>query len=177
MKPAFKTHGHHRGHGDAGFDEGRRRRERIFEHGDLRVLVLHLLQDQPRHGYELIRAIGELVGGDYTPSPGTVYPTLTLLEDLGHAQVSDEDGRKRYALTEAGQTEAQAQAATVQTLLDKLQHLRQRHAGHRPPEIMRAMDNLKAALRGRIDRQGPDQELVQRIAEVIDQAAQAVERL
>ena len=169
-------HGHPR-HGDPLDPGAHRRRERRFESGDVRLLVLHLLQAQPRHGYEVIRALGELVGGDYTPSPGTIYPTLTLLEDLGHAQVSEAQGRKQYAITPEGEAELQAQLALLPGLLDKLQQGQMRHAGHRPPEILRAMDNLKAAMRLRIDRTGPDADLVQAIAGVIDRAAQDIERL
>lgn len=173
-------HGHPGEHGDRGHHGGHgehRRRERVFESGDVRLLVLYILHGQDSHGYEVIRAIGELVGGDYQPSPGTIYPTLTLLEDLGHAQAQEEAGRKRYAITDIGRAELQAQDALLQALLGKLQHLRQRHAGHRPPELLRAMDNLKSAMRLRIDRTGPDQDLVQRIAAVIDRAAQDIERL
>ena len=59
------------------------RRERLFGSGDLKFVVLHLVAQKPAHGYEIIKALSELVGGDYSPSPGTVYPTLAMLEDLG----------------------------------------------------------------------------------------------
>jgi DNA-binding PadR family transcriptional regulator len=76
---------------------------RMFGHGDLKLLLLALIEQQPRHGYELIRIIEQMFHGLYAPSPGAVYPTLTLLEDLGHAAVkSEEGGRKLYAITDAG---------------------------------------------------------------------------
>jgi hypothetical protein len=66
---------------------------RFFAHGDLRLVILHLIADKPRHGYELIKAIEEQVAGAYSPSPGVIYPTLTLLEELGYVTVSTGDGR------------------------------------------------------------------------------------
>ena len=76
------------------------RRERVFEQGDLCLLLLKLVSEKPRHGYDLIKAIEDAVGGAYSPSPGVVYPTLTLLEDLGYAKVEEaEGGKKLYAIT------------------------------------------------------------------------------
>ena len=75
-------HGHGHGHGRHGL-------RRFFAHGDLRLVVLHLIGEKPRHGYELIKAIEESVSGAYSPSPGTIYPTLTMLEDQGYVRVSD----------------------------------------------------------------------------------------
>src|SRR5512134_1634402 len=77
---------------------GRHRRPgRIFEQGDLKYVILKLLAEKPRHGYEIIKELEDRFGGAYSPSPGTVYPTLTMLEDLGYAQVNtDESGRKTY---------------------------------------------------------------------------------
>src|SRR5437763_13926005 len=90
--------GHRGGRGHRGF--GLRR---MFEQVDLRFVILHLLSEKPRHGYEIIKAIEERFGGMYSPSPGVVYPTLTLLEELGHATVTAaEAGKKLYAITEAG---------------------------------------------------------------------------
>lgn len=76
--------------------------ERLFEKGDFKYVVLYLLDEKPRHGYEIIRALGERFGGAYTPSPGAVYPTLQMLEDMGHVSAARQDGRKTYALTPAG---------------------------------------------------------------------------
>jgi DNA-binding PadR family transcriptional regulator len=78
------------------------RRGRVFEKGDLKYVILDLLKDEPSHGYELIRALEERSGGFYSPSPGSVYPTLQLLEDLGHVTVIQRDGKKVYTITEEG---------------------------------------------------------------------------
>lgn len=87
------------GHGHAAF-----RRPVFFERGSLKYLILDLLSQKPRHGYEIIREIEEKSGGYYSPSPGTVYPTLQMLEDLGHVQVKEQDGKKVYELTDEGKT-------------------------------------------------------------------------
>jgi len=68
---------------------------RFFAHGDLRLVSLHLIAEKPRHGYEIIKAIEEHVGGAYSPSPGVIYPTLTLLEELGYVTVTAGDGVKK----------------------------------------------------------------------------------
>ena len=107
-------HGHHfgqRGHrhgfgrerwGDG--EEGRGgRRRRILDSNELRLVLLKLIADQPRHGYELIRAIEDLTGGAYVPSAGVVYPTLTLLQDMGHIEEAASAGaRKAFAVTAEG---------------------------------------------------------------------------
>jgi DNA-binding PadR family transcriptional regulator len=85
-----------RGHG---FGPGR---GRVFGKGDLKYVILDLLQDKPAHGYELIRALEERFRGFYSPSPGSVYPTLQLLEDLGYVTAAQQDGKKVYSITEEG---------------------------------------------------------------------------
>src|SRR5579862_6190435 len=93
--------GHHRHdhrHGARGGRFGR-----FFDHGDLRYVLLGLIAEQPCHGYELIKAIEEKFGGLYSPSPGVIYPTLTLLEELGYIRPEGDDGtRKRFAATQEG---------------------------------------------------------------------------
>ena len=77
---------------------------RMFGPGDLRLVLMALIEQQPRHGYELIKAVEDLFGGAYAPSPGAVYPTLSLLEDQGHlASSTDEGGKRVFSLTEQGQ--------------------------------------------------------------------------
>jgi DNA-binding PadR family transcriptional regulator len=78
------------------------RKGRRFEKGDLRYVILDVLRDQPRHGYDIIRAIGERFGGMYAPSPGTVYPTLQMLEDQGFVTPTQHDGKRVYTITEEG---------------------------------------------------------------------------
>jgi DNA-binding PadR family transcriptional regulator len=172
--------GHHGGHSGHGPFAGERsgRRERIFESGALKLVVLHLVGQQASHGYDLIRAIGDLAGGGYAPSPGAIYPTLTLLEDMGLVEaLSQEGGRKQYAITEAGRAHLGEQGEALQRTLDKLAQGKHRADRGRAPELQRAMDNLKTALRLRFDSVNPpDQATIERIATAIDQAALAIER-
>jgi DNA-binding PadR family transcriptional regulator len=77
-------------------------RENSFQKGDLKYVILDLIKEKPRHGYEIIRELEEASYGFYTPSPGTVYPTLQMLEEMGYATAVERDGRKVYTITEAG---------------------------------------------------------------------------
>ena len=77
-------------------------RDRMFEKGDLKYVILDLLAEKPRHGYEVIRELEERFGGFYSPSPGAVYPTLQMLEDLGYVTSSQQDGKRTYEITEDG---------------------------------------------------------------------------
>ena len=164
-----------RGFGGRGFGPGGGR-PRMFEQGDLRYVVLKLLSEKPAHGYEIIRAVEERFGGAYAPSPGIVYPTLTLLEEQGLIAVVETDGpRKLYGLTEAGRAELDRSAADIERVFARMGEMRQRFGGGAAPEIQRAMENLKAALRLRMDRgEAAD---VSRITAILDGAARAVEEL
>ena len=154
------------------------RRERLFGSGDLKFVVLHLVAQKPAHGYEIIKALSELVGGDYSPSPGTVYPTLAMLEDLGWVSATpDANGRKEYAITAEGRQQLAAQQTDVERVLTHIGHLKSRAHARRIPEIMRAMENLKTALRLRFGDEAPEQEIARRVAEIIDRAAVEIERL
>ncbi len=93
------------------------RPSRIFEKGDLKYVILNLLKDKPSHGYEIIRAMEERFHGFYTPSAGSVYPTLQMLEDMGYVSSSERDGKKVYTITEEGKKFLDEQQGVV----DKIQ--------------------------------------------------------
>lgn len=170
--------GHRGGGGGGGGGHGGGRGQRMFEHGALKLLVLNLLAEQPRLGYEVIKAIEQLVGGDYSPSPGVIYPTLTYLTDVGWAVAEERDGgRKQYTITAEGRAQVEGQKEAIDQVLGRLT-LTRREAGARgAPEIQRAMSNLKTALQMRFAQGEPDRKLIQAVAELIDQAAVAIERL
>jgi len=150
---------------------------RFFAHGDLRLVLLRLIADQPRHGYELIKAVEERAAGAYTPSPGVVYPTLTWLEELGYVAVQgDEGSKKRYAITPEGQTFLDANRATVEGLFARMDEASRAHGGGPAPQIVRAMENLRLALRLRLARGPLTDAQVQAVAAALDAAAGAVER-
>ena len=146
----------------------------MFEQGDLRFVVLKLLEAKPAHGYEIIKTIEERFGGGYAPSPGIVYPTLTLLEEQGLIEaVGSEGPRKLYGLTEDGRVELNQRAADVDRVFARIGEMRQRFGDGPAPEIMRAMENLKAALRLRMSRGMAGD--ISRITAILDRAARDIE--
>jgi DNA-binding PadR family transcriptional regulator len=168
-------HHHRRGHGHRGGD--RFGLGRFFAHGDLRLVILNLIAEKPRHGYEIIKAIEEQVGGAYSPSPGVIYPTLTLLEELGHVTISLGDGAKKlHAITAEGQAYLEAHRPAVDALLARMEEASRVHGGGPAPQIMRAMENMKLALRLRLSRGPLSEEQINAVAAAIDQAATSVER-
>jgi DNA-binding PadR family transcriptional regulator len=149
----------------------------MFEQGDLKLVVLHLLAERPRHGYELIKAIEELAGGDYSPSPGVIYPTLTLLEELGHAVVTREEGGKRqYGITPEGSAYFDTQRELLDRILGRLDSTGSVAEARRAPELQRAMQNFRTALHLRLGRGALAPETRRTIAEAIDRAAIEIER-
>ena len=99
---------------------------RKLSSGDLQLLILSLLAEKPRHGYEVIKALEERSNGYYSPSPGMVYPALTYLDELGHATVEVDGTKKRYSITADGIAHLEANRSTVDTLLEQLAWIGQR---------------------------------------------------
>ncbi len=158
-------HGHR--HGPGG-------RQRMLEHGDLRVLVLHLIDEAPRHGYELIKAVEDLSGGAYAPSPGVIYPTLTMLEELGHIS-SEANGTKRlFSITEAGKETLAASRPAVDAMLARLASGPGRDA---VMPVRRAMENLKTALRMKLGGRGANPETMRQATDMIDELVRRIEAL
>ena len=152
------------------------RRGRLFESGRMKLLVLHLIQQSPKHGYEIIKEISDLVGNGYTPSAGTIYPTLTSLEEMKLINLLDVE-RKQYQITEFGKAYLTEQQDKLKELLEKLRLRREIHSNDELIEIHRAMENLKTALRLKLNSAGLQQEQIYQIAEKIDLAAVAIGRL
>ena len=141
------------------------------------LLILQLLSEKPSYGYELIKSIEERLSGGYAPSPGVVYPTLTLLEERGFAQVVEpsEGGRKTYAITDAGRKELTDNAARLREITERMEHTGHAFRRGRSPQIMRAFRNLGEAVRLRMFRGDLTPEQIAKIAEAIDKAAQAID--
>ena len=176
----FGFHGHFGGRGRGGFEGGHDERGgrgggRFFDQGGLRLVVLKLIADKPRHGYELIKALEEGSGGVYSPSPGVIYPTLTLLEEMGFATASDAgNGRKLFTITPEGQAHLDANSAIVKATFEKMAAIAER-SGAFHPQIARARENLRAALRLKIGAGSLTTEQAEAIAAALDAAAKAVE--
>jgi DNA-binding PadR family transcriptional regulator len=165
------------GHGGYHYGYGRSSRSsRFFDHGDLRLIILAMLNEQPRHGYELIKAFEERTGGAYTPSPGVVYPTLTMLEEQGLTQAVDSDGgKKSYALTDAGREALERDRATIDAVQARMAQASERSSSS-GPRLMRATENLKTALRLKLAQGALTDAQIDTITRAIDDAAGAVEK-
>jgi DNA-binding PadR family transcriptional regulator len=161
-------HEHHRHKGRHG--------GRLLDYGELRLLVVAMISEQPRHGYELMRALEERSNGNYAPSPGVIYPTLAWLEDMGYTTVEAEGGRKSYRITAEGEAFHASNSALIDRLFARLSGNGGVGRHGEPAPVTRGMENLKMALRLRL-RSGPlDPDTADRIAAALDAAAQAVER-
>ncbi len=167
----------HPGRWGRGHERGRwgHRRGRMFDQGDLRLVMLALIAERPRHGYDIIKALEEMTGGEYSPSPGVIYPTLTLLQEQGLVeQVDAEGGKKAYAATDAGRAALDADKANVDQILARLDEVSQRNSTV-GPRVIRAMENLHTALRLKL-AQGPlDEARLVQVVKAIDEAATKVE--
>lgn len=170
----FGRHGP-RGGGRSGPGGGRRR---LFDNDALRLILLKLIADEPRHGYELIRAIEALSGEAYAPSPGVVYPTLTLLADMELiAEQPGEGSRKRFAITDTGMAQLAERKAELETALGRLAALAKKAERTDGGPVRRAMHNLRFALQNRLEKEGADEQTLFDVAALIDEAATKIERL
>ncbi|RIX72451.1 PadR family transcriptional regulator [Acidovorax cavernicola] len=184
-------HPHHchapRGEHEDGFSGGGRGMRggrgggRVFGHGGLRFVLLQLIADKPSHGYELIKAIEDRLGGTYAPSPGVVYPTLTLLEEMGYLSVDTADvgGRKRYTVTDSGREFLAANRDTADAMMARMNGGVDGAGprGGRPPQVTRAIENLKLAMRLRLMGTPLTEQQAHEFAAVLDSAAQQIERI
>lgn len=158
--------------------DGGGRRPRFFGHGDQRLVILDILTHNASHGYELIKAIENMTQGNYTPSPGVIYPTLDYLQDQTYITITEEEnGRKRIAITVAGQQwldENQEQLAQIQA------RIKARSVGfqlRKNPQMKRALDNFKAVLDLKVNQGELSEAQLKQIIGVIDRAALEISQL
>ena len=167
----------HEGRGGPG-GGGRGGRGRMFDGGELRLVLLKLIADEPRHGYDLIRRIEELTGGAYAPSAGVVYPTLTLLADMGLIEEQQTEGaKKRFAVTAEGRAHLEQNSQQVAELFARLEGVGASAKRTDGAPIRRAMANLSHALRERLSRGEFSEETLHDVAALLDEVAQKIERL
>ncbi|MEJ2408083.1 MAG: PadR family transcriptional regulator [Novosphingobium sp.] len=154
------------------------RRKRLFDQTELQTLLLALIVEAPRHGYDLIREIETLSGGEYAPSPGVVYPALTYMEEAGLIAVVEEGGaRKSYEATAEGRQQAETDAEKAESLKTRLTVLAEHRDKVDPAPVRRAMHALKTSVFDRLSRDGADRDLVLQIADAIDEATRKIERI
>lgn len=174
----FGRRGGHHGRSGEGRGGGGGRRRRLFDGDGLRLMALDLIAQEPRHGYDVIRALSERSGGAWAPSPGMVYPLLTLLTDMGLIVEEEQAGaRKRFAITSAGQATLAADHEEIARLFARLDGLASEAARVDPAPVRRAMQNLRAVLIERLGRDDAAPETVFEAAALIDGTAQMIERL
>jgi DNA-binding PadR family transcriptional regulator len=154
---------------------------RVFGHGGLRFVLLRLIADKPSHGYELIKAIEDRLGGSYAPSPGVVYPTLTLLEEMGYLSIetADGSGRKSYSITASGREFLEANREMADAMMARMSGGVDGAGprGGRPPQVTRSIENLKMAMRMRLTGAPLTEQQAHEFAAVLDAAAQQIERI
>src|SRR5687768_8695725 len=150
---------------------------RMFDQGDLKLVILRLLDEKPRHGYEIIKEIEDRFGGTYSPSPGTVYPTLTLLEDLGYARAMPEEGGKKiYEITDEGRQHLKENEGTIDDIFSRIEEFAQSIFGEPMMEVNRGLKNVASAVYGS-KRSGRSTEQMKKIREILDRAAKEIDSL
>ncbi len=155
--------------------------------GELQLVILALLEEHPRHGYEIIKALEETSKGFYTPSPGMVYPALTYLEEVGYATVEADGSKKLYRITEAGSAHLSENRAFVDAVLamlarigSKMERVRQAFAGDDAGDVgHHAVDEARQALRAALISKlnaSPSAEELQRVTDILNRAADDLKR-
>ena len=165
----------------------RKRRGRMFGTGELRLALLALIAREPRHGYELIRAIEDMTGGSYAPSPGAVYPTLQMLEEEGcikpakakSADDGETSGKKPFKVTKAGKSELEERADEMDDLMERLGEHGERteRIKEKSPDMFRAMSNLGSVLKNRARAGKLDSAAMNEIVDIIDEVSKRIERM
>jgi DNA-binding PadR family transcriptional regulator len=165
-----------RGFFGGGFGHGPRR-GRIFEKGDLKYVILDLLEKGPSHGYEVIRSLEERSRGFYSPSPGSVYPTLQLLEDMGHVTSTQRDGKKVYSITDEGRKFLEENRRSVQDIWGRVGGGWDPGAAAELHEIRHDLMDLGKLFGRKMHEGGVDREKLVRIRGVISAAAREIETI
>ncbi len=174
-------------HGERGFGpfgkggfgrHGHRRGGRFFAQGGLRLVMLAMLAEQPRHGYEIIKAIEDRMGGAYVPSAGVVYPTLTLLEETGQIEVVQSEGAKKlYAITEAGRETLASNRAQVAEMMARMDEAGAARTSERDPRIVRAVENLRLAMRLKLSAGRLGDEQTAALVALLDETTARIETI
>ncbi|HEY0062659.1 MAG TPA: PadR family transcriptional regulator [Telluria sp.] len=164
-----RFHMHAHGHHHSG---GRERGPKMFDAGAMRYVVLHLIAQKPRHGYELIKEIEQLAGGAYTPSPGAIYPLLAMLLDLGHIDSSTDGNKKLHTITTEGQAFLDDNRQLVEAVLARL---------HNPEggrgELRTALHALKVAVIEQARARPHDDSRIARIVAIVQRAMHEINQL
>jgi DNA-binding PadR family transcriptional regulator len=164
------------GWGSGARGSGRRRRGQMFESGEVKFVILRLLREKPRHGYDIMKALEERMGGHYSPSPGTVYPTLQLLEDQGYVRAVETDGRKVYHITPEGERFLDEHRDLIDDIFVRVRDTLRDVAGGSMGELNAAFARLAAVTYKRAWRRGPDDPAILRVVEILRRSIDEIER-
>ena len=162
-----RQHGRGQGHG---------RRRRPLGHGDLRLLLLSLISETPRHGYDLIREIEARTQGAYVPSPGVIYPALETLLDLGWAKAETEGSKRSFSVTPEGTEALDVEAETLEAIGERLADLSESERPDDPADVRGAMRRLRHAVITSV-RQSQDEDKRAKIAAILASAQDEISRL
>jgi DNA-binding PadR family transcriptional regulator len=150
----------------------------MFEQGDLKYVILKLLVDKPRHGYEIIKELEERFGGAYAPSAGTVYPTLALLEDVGYASVTTEEGGKKvYAITDEGRRYLEENKGAVEDIFDRIADIGSSFLSESMMDVNRAFGRVARATYATAPWHSRDKEFTNKLKEILEEAARRIDEL
>jgi DNA-binding PadR family transcriptional regulator len=174
-----------RGFGGPGFDGprfgrrgfGRGTRERLFDAGDIKLVILRLLSEEPSYGYQLMKTMEQRLEGGYTPSAGVIYPTLTMLEEEGLITSSSEGNKKVYSVTPQGLEFLEANKQRIGELFMRLEEAGEEFKRGRSPEMMKAFMNLRGAIWARLARGNATPEQIQKLSEIVHRAAKEIDEL
>ena len=153
-----------------GKHRGRRRRHKWFEPGDMKYVILQLLKDKPMHGYEVMKDLEEHTHGCYTPSPGTVYPTLQWLEDEGLVSSEEVEGKKVYSITDAGVKFLEENKGTVEDIFDRVEEMIERLLDDPMPDVTRQVGRLVSRGYRAMWKRRDDDEKVAKRSKILEQA-------
>jgi DNA-binding PadR family transcriptional regulator len=165
------------GPGFPGSPRRHRRWGRWFEPGELRLVILRLVREKPRHGYEIIKALEERMLGCYTPSAGTVYPTLQLLEDQGYVRIVEQDGKKVYHITPEGERLLDDNEDVLTDIGERIKEAVRGVAGGAVGDVNTAFAQLAKRVFSDAWRNGPDSDRTAKIAEILRRATADIEAL
>jgi DNA-binding PadR family transcriptional regulator len=155
---------------------GSRTRGRMFDRGDLRYMVLALLEERPMHGYEVMQALEKEAGGWYTPSPGSVYPVLQLLQDQGYVTSEERDGKRTYSITDAGRAFLEENRDRVEDVADRVSSFARRFTGPDMRDLTKSFVKFAQVSFEEAVKQSGDTDAMDRLREILERATREMEK-
>lgn len=156
---------------------GGRRRRQFFESGEVKYVILRLIREKPRHGYEIIKALEQETGGWYTASAGTVYPTLQLLEDQGHVRVVETGGKKVYHITPEGEAFLEEHRDVLDDILERVREAVEGLAGGTIGDLNETFARMAGMAYKQAWRERPGDDRTEQIVDILRKAQQDIEEV